>query len=162
MRYQLRAERDGGGAQVWIGERSWTATELRRAERGGGLVVEAELALDGERGLLGHRRRWRVARRDDRLWVAARGQTVALVEEPRFPERVAAVATGSLLAPMPGKVVKVLVAVGQEVAAGAPILILEAMKMEHTIRAAGDGAVRELRVAVGEQVAADEVLAVVA
>ena len=111
--------------------------------------------------LAGHRRRWRIARQGERTWVAAAGHTLLLVEEPRFPERVAAAAAGSLLAPMPGKVVKVLVAEGDRVTAGAPILMLEAMKMEHTIRAAVDGAVTTLRVAVGDQVAADEVLAVV-
>ena len=62
---------------------------------------------------------------------------------------------------MPGKVVKVLVAAGQEVAAGAPLVVLEAMKMEHTVRAAEAGTVRALHVAVGDQVDADRLLAVV-
>lgn len=174
VRYQLRSEQGGGdGALVSIGERSFAAHDLRLVQSGGGpggLAVEAELELDAASGLSRHRRRWRVAHRSERggagsgerTWVAARGQTVALVEEPRFPERVAQVAAGSLLAPMPGKVVKVLVSAGDEVKAGAPIVILEAMKMEHTIRAAADGKVSELRAAVGDQVAADEVLAVVA
>ncbi len=62
---------------------------------------------------------------------------------------------------MPGKVVKVLVEVGAAVAAGAPLVVLEAMKMEHTVRAASDGTVRELHVVVGDQVDADRLLAVV-
>ncbi|MEO8842475.1 MAG: biotin/lipoyl-containing protein [Kofleriaceae bacterium] len=62
---------------------------------------------------------------------------------------------------MPGKVVKVLVTEGQEVTAGAALVVLEAMKMEHTVRAAEAGFVRELHVAVGDQVDTDRLLAVV-
>ena len=62
---------------------------------------------------------------------------------------------------MPGKVAKVLVTVGQEVAAGAALVVLEAMKMEHTVRAAAAGVVRAMHVEVGEQVEADRLLAVV-
>jgi propionyl-CoA carboxylase alpha chain len=88
---------------------------------------------------------------------------VTLVRLPRFPDpgrgRVAA---GSLLAPMPGSVVRVAVKVGDEVAAGQPLLWLEAMKMEHGIFAPpGGGVVTELPVRVGEQVAAGQLLAVI-
>ncbi|MGS0743875.1 acetyl/propionyl/methylcrotonyl-CoA carboxylase subunit alpha, partial [Glaciimonas sp. GG7] len=51
---------------------------------------------------------------------------------------------GRLTAPMPGKIVAVLVAAGDQVKKGAPLLIMEAMKMEHTIAAPGDGVVEEL------------------
>jgi 3-methylcrotonyl-CoA carboxylase alpha subunit len=60
---------------------------------------------------------------------------------------------GSLAAPMPGKVIAVLVKRGDRVQKGAPLLILEAMKMEHTIFAPGDGEVKEIHYAAGEQVA---------
>ncbi|HZW76333.1 MAG TPA: biotin/lipoyl-containing protein, partial [Caldimonas sp.] len=66
-----------------------------------------------------------------------------------------------LVAPMPGKVVKVLVAVGQEVAAGTAVVVLEAMKMEHTVRAHDAGVVSAIHVAVGDQVEHDRLLAVV-
>jgi len=59
---------------------------------------------------------------------------------------------GSLAAPMPGKVLQVLVQPGAEVAKGAPLLILEAMKMEHTISAPHAGRVAEIRFKAGEQV----------
>ena len=59
---------------------------------------------------------------------------------------------GSLAAPMPGKVLQVLVAVGARVAKGTPLVILEAMKMEHTIAAPHDGQVAELHFKAGEQV----------
>ena len=67
----------------------------------------------------------------------------------------------SMEAPMPGSVLRILVAAGDVVAKGAPLLILEAMKMEHTVRASEAGTVRELHVAVGDQEDADRLLAVV-
>ena len=84
-----------------------------------------------------------------------------LVRVPRFTDPADAVASGSLLAPMPGSVVKVLVAQGDEVGAGDPVLVLEAMKMQHTVSAPTDGVVVTLDVRPGSQVAAGEVLAVV-
>ncbi|WP_139980052.1 biotin carboxylase N-terminal domain-containing protein [Nocardioides litoris] len=89
------------------------------------------------------------------------GGHVALRRVPRFVDPADAVASGSLLAPMPGTVVRVDVAAGQEVAAGAPVLVLEAMKMQHTVSAPTDGVVTSIDVTPGTQVAAGEVLAVV-
>ncbi len=60
---------------------------------------------------------------------------------------------GRLTAPMPGKIIALLVAVGASVEKGAPLLIMEAMKMEHTIHAPTEGTVAELLYAVGDQVA---------
>ncbi len=60
---------------------------------------------------------------------------------------------GGLTAPMPGKIVQVLTAPGESVKRGQPLLILEAMKMEHTIAAPADGTVEELMFAPGDQVA---------
>jgi 3-methylcrotonyl-CoA carboxylase alpha subunit len=60
---------------------------------------------------------------------------------------------GRLTAPMPGKIVAVLVDKGRTVEKGAPLLIMEAMKMEHTITAPADGVVEDLLYAVGDQVA---------
>ena len=61
-------------------------------------------------------------------------------------------ADGGLAAPMPGKVIALLAQPGDRVAKGAPLLILEAMKMEHTITAPAAGTVKRFRFAVGEQV----------
>jgi 3-methylcrotonyl-CoA carboxylase alpha subunit len=61
-------------------------------------------------------------------------------------------AAGSLAAPMPGKVIRLLVEAGAKVTKGQPLLILEAMKMEHTITAPADGTVKEIRYSEGEQV----------
>lgn len=62
-------------------------------------------------------------------------------------------ADGGLIAPMPGRIVALLAPEGRRVEKGAPLLILEAMKMEHTITAPKTGCVRAFRYAVGEQVA---------
>jgi propionyl-CoA carboxylase alpha chain len=84
-----------------------------------------------------------------------------LTRKPRFTDPADAVASGSLLAPMPGTVVDVLVERGAEVAAGQAVLVLEAMKMQHTVAAPYDGVVAAVEVHRGQQVAAGEVLAVV-
>ena len=57
---------------------------------------------------------------------------------------------GRLIAPMPGKVIAVLTEAGAKVPCGRPLIVLEAMKMEHTLRAPGDGTVKRVRYAVGD------------
>ena len=89
-----------------------------------------------------------------------RGHT-RLTRVPRFVDPAEQVASGSLLAPMPGTVVTVAVEAGQQVEAGQPVLVLEAMKMQHTVSAPYAGTVTEIDVKPGAQVAAGEVLAVV-
>ncbi len=83
-----------------------------------------------------------------------------LHEVPRFPEPDSRDAPGSLLAPMPGTVLRVLTAVGEEIAAGAPVVVLEAMKMEHTVRAPSNGLIQAVHVSVGQAVDVGFVLAV--
>lgn len=89
------------------------------------------------------------------------GGHVQLIRVPRFVDPADAVASGSLLAPMPGTVVKVAVEADQQVEAGDVVLVLEAMKMQHTVTAPAAGTVTEINVQPGAQVAAGEVLAVV-
>jgi propionyl-CoA carboxylase alpha chain len=86
---------------------------------------------------------------------------LALTLLPRFVDPADVVAQGSLLAPMPGTVIGVRLEVGAEVTAGQTVLVVEAMKMQHTISAPTDGVLTELTVAVGSQVASGDVLAVV-
>jgi len=76
--------------------------------------------------------------------------TLSLKEELQGQDFDAGV--GSLAAPMPGRVIKLMVAAGAKVEKGQPLLILEAMKMEHTITAPADGTVKEIHYAAGEQV----------
>jgi len=97
----------------------------------------------------------------ERVDVDWAGGHVALERVPRFTDPADAVASGSLLAPMPGTVVSVAVAAGDRVETGRPVLVLEAMKMQHTVSAPYPGTVTVLNVKAGSQVAAGEVLAVV-
>ncbi|WTZ57996.1 acety-l/propionyl-CoA carboxylase subunit alpha [Streptomyces sp. NBC_01387] len=82
---------------------------------------------------------------------------------PRFPDPTTRTAPGSLLAPMPGAVVRVAegLAVGAEVTAGQPLIWLEAMKMEHRITAPASGTLTALHAAPGRQVEVGALLAVV-
>jgi biotin carboxyl carrier protein len=66
-----------------------------------------------------------------------------------------------LIAPMPGKVVRVLLKAGDEVKAGQGVVIVEAMKMQNEIKSSKDGLVAEVRVSEGETVNASQVLAIV-
>ncbi len=108
----------------------------------------------------GIRRVYRVHRVGPGTYVDASDGSSALTEVPRFGDPEKQSAGGSLLAPMPGLVRRVLVEVGTAVAAGQPLLVLEAMKMEQTVAAPAAGVVAELRAKAGEQVAAGQVLAV--
>jgi propionyl-CoA carboxylase alpha chain len=109
----------------------------------------------------GVRYRFDVAQADDVVWVDSGYGSVTLTRLPRLPEPVAAREAGSLIAPMPGSVVRVEAAAGERVGAGQPVLVLEAMKMEHQIVAPADGLVAEVLVGPGDQVQAGDVLATV-
>ena len=100
-----------------------------------------------------------VARYDDDVFVDSPLGPVQLVALPRFPDPDASVAHGSLLAPMPGSVLRIGAAVGDTVTAGQPLVWLEAMKMEHTVTAPSDGVLVELNVESGQQVDVGAVLA---
>jgi acyl-CoA carboxylase subunit alpha len=103
-----------------------------------------------------------VARFGDDIYIDSARGPVHLVALPRFPEPGSAVAQGSLVAPMPGNVIRVGAEVGETVAAGQPLIWLEAMKMEHTITAPTDGILAELNVQTGQQVEVGAVLGVIA
>lgn len=86
--------------------------------------------------------------KDPRSWRGARGGGIELEGRQQ------------LVAPMPGKIVRVLVAAGQQVAAGQGLLVIEAMKMQNEVRSPKSGTVEKLA-GEGETVTAGEVLAVV-
>ena len=100
-----------------------------------------------------------VSRYGDDVYVDSARGPVHLVALPRFPEPGSAVAQGSLVAPMPGNVIRLGAQVGDTVTAGQPLIWLEAMKMEHTITAPSDGVLTELNVDAGQQVEVGAVLA---
>jgi len=87
---------------------------------------------------------------------------VMLEEVPRFPISTPEDAPGSLHAPMPGKVVRVGVAQGDQVGDGDVLVVMEAMKMEHTLRSPHAGTVSQVLCEPGDQVESGVVLVVVA
>ncbi|MER7051805.1 biotin carboxylase N-terminal domain-containing protein [Streptomyces sp. NPDC000351] len=107
----------------------------------------------------GVRRRFEVAAYGDQIHVDA----TRLTALPRFPDPTAQHAPGSLLAPMPGTVVRVAEGLteGTTVQAGQPLLWLEAMKMEHRITAPATGVLTALNATPGQQVTVGSLLAVV-
>ncbi|HET8908016.1 MAG TPA: acetyl-CoA carboxylase biotin carboxylase subunit [Ktedonobacterales bacterium] len=95
----------------------------------------------------------------DIWWARVAGETFCLTRRSPLPlPGVSQASNDSLAAPMPGQVISVLVAEGQTVAAGDPLMILEAMKMEHTIRAPHSGVVSAIHYRPGDQVRAAAVV----
>jgi len=109
----------------------------------------------------GRRARVQVTRSGDRLVVHGPRGDVELTIQPRFVIPGSQDAHGGFVARMPGKVIDLRVKVGDVVAAGQTLLVLEAMKMEHPMNATEDGVVTEVRVAQGEQVESGALLLVV-
>jgi acetyl-CoA/propionyl-CoA carboxylase biotin carboxyl carrier protein len=105
---------------------------------------------------------FRRARDGDTRWLAANGRTWPVDEHSLLESSaVSAAGGGPVTSPMPGTVLVVKAAEGDVVAAGAPLVVVEAMKMEHTVTAPVDGVVTELHVRAGQQVALNQPLAVV-
>jgi len=109
-----------------------------------------------------HRWRARVSFDGDRTYVHSSHFSIGLQRKPRFPDKSKEIPAGGCIAPMPGKVVELRVAEGDSVTAGQVLLIMEAMKMEHTVTAPQDGTVAQVSVVAGDQVDADALLIVVA
>ncbi len=119
---------------------------------GGPLQVCGE--LDGQGDLLanlgGRRARATAVRRGNELTILFQGRSHCLqLDDPYLLTDEQEGTGGSLTAPMPGKVISVMVEAGAEVKQGSPLMILEAMKMEHTITAPGDGRVTALHFEAG-------------
>lgn len=150
---RFRAEPDGTEHEVGYRHTrgGFTADGVRVVSVARDLVV---LEVDGVR------RQFTVARYgDDRVYVGG----VALTPLPLLPEPTARQEPGSLLAPMPGTVVRLAegLAEGATVAAGQPLIWLEAMKMEHRISAPASGTLTALHAEPGRQVEVGALLAVV-
>ncbi len=148
---------------TWVfdeGGRSHALTVDFRAQDWRLRTAHGEYPLDGGylsahelRVLLdGHAYTVHVARDGRKLSVFHAGSLWRLARHHDLHEVASDARAGSLAAPMPGKVIAVLVEPGAKVAKGAPLVILEAMKMEHTIVAPAAGTVKEVRYAAGEQV----------
>ncbi len=114
------------------------------------------IALDGIQ------RTFKIIEASDDFYVHSSLGSLVVKRLPRHPIRESAPEGGSANSPMPGQVLKILVEAGQKVSAGDPLIILEAMKMEHTMRAAVEGVVAAVLVSQGEVVAPGQVLVQIA
>ncbi|SPL90917.1 Methylcrotonyl-CoA carboxylase biotin-containing subunit [[Actinomadura] parvosata subsp. kistnae] len=124
----------------------------------------AVVAADQYRVVLeqgGLRRTYEIAHYPGSVCVDHAGGHAELTPVPRLPEPSEHVAPGSLLAPMPGSVLRVEVEPGDRVVKGQAVLVLEAMKMEHVITAPAGGVVSGVHVEKGRQVDAGAVLAII-
>ncbi|MEV0346019.1 biotin carboxylase N-terminal domain-containing protein [Nonomuraea sp. NPDC050680] len=145
-----------------------TAATVPAVGVGPGVVVPARLLVDGAKltvTLAGRTDHYTHARHDDTLWLGRDGQSWALtrhrIGDPGDRPGAAHAGDGVVRSPMPGTVLVVKAQPGDRVSAGQPLLIVEAMKMEHTVTAPCDGQVTELPVQAGQPVDMDAVLAVV-
>jgi 3-methylcrotonyl-CoA carboxylase alpha subunit len=118
---------DEGRLAIWLGGDTFTATVVRRPAADG---VDYAVFADGA------------------------NRTLRLVDPLDVTQyEAAASGEGAVRAPLPGKIIDLRVKPGDKVSKGQPLLVLEAMKMEHTLAAPADGTVKTVRYAVGEQVA---------
>jgi propionyl-CoA carboxylase alpha chain len=138
--------------------------EVRYRHTRAGLEADGVRVVRATAGLVvlevdGVQRKFEVTRYGDQVYVGA----TALTALPRFPDPTTQHAPGTLLAPMPGTVVKIAegLAPGAAVQAGQPLLWLEAMKMQHKITAPVTGTLTALHAVCGAQVEVGALLAVV-
>ncbi|MGY1616989.1 biotin carboxylase N-terminal domain-containing protein [Geodermatophilus sp. SYSU D00691] len=186
----LEAEPAGAVVDPWdlpdgwrLGEPAWTVRRLQAAggepvtvrvrgraadaqvRVGDGVPLAASASRDGDRMTVildGVAHRFAVVHAGGTLWLAADGRVTALREHERLRSAAEGAAGGGVVtAPMPGTVTVVQVSVGDEVTAGTPLLVVEAMKMEHVLTAPVDGTVTALPVTAGAPVRLDEQVAVV-
>ena len=159
MEHELK--RDGELVRVTLEQRDG---RTRAIVDGNDIVVES-YTVDGRQIRLvtadGRHLRLPYARRDGMTFIAVPGRIVELAPHGTDSGDDGGEGVGfapEVTSPMPGKVLEVLVTAGDEVAHDAPLLRLEAMKMEQTIRATSSARVREVRVTVGAMVGPGAVL----
>ena len=148
---QVRVQGRAHDARVAVGDDEPVPASLRAED--GGLVLTF-----GGRTVA-----FAAAREGQTLWLGRGGRTWALAEHVRAETGTATSAAGDgvLRSPMPGTVLAVKAAEGDRVAEGQPLVVVEAMKMEHTVTAPIAGVVAQLPARQGAQVALDAVLAVI-
>jgi 3-methylcrotonyl-CoA carboxylase alpha subunit len=150
---KLRRTSDGREFDVELLAREGAAV---RATLGGREVAAQVEPLPGGDALVTIAgRRWRIAaaRRNSSIFVAAGPRSFEFVPVEETARRHArGLAAPEVTAPMPGKVLKVLVAEGERVEPGQPLVVIEAMKMETTLAAESAAVVRRVRAAEGQMV----------
>jgi biotin carboxyl carrier protein len=159
---QVTVHRVDGRFAVAIDRREWMIDAARVDAHTWSLLIDEELrtrshevtlAPDAASGALGVR-------------VAGASVAVSVNGRRRLGRKAEGVQAGGsgpmrVVAPMPGKIVRVLVRTGEAVHARQPLIVIEAMKMENELRAAGDGTVAEIQVRDGQSVEAGALLAVI-
>ena len=142
----------GGARPLAEGEWRWLVEHEGRFE---------QASVQFEQVLVGERRALSFVRSEDGVVLFDDGAAVEVRESEIAGASAggAAVSDGSIRSPMPGKIVAVQVTAGQSVEKGRPLVVLEAMKMEHALAAPFDGVVAELNAKVGDQVVDGAVLA---
>ena len=154
---QRRVFRDADGTEHRVSYRV-TRTGTSLPEDAGIIVVSAtpdRVNLEHEAVMTS----FMVSRYGENVYVDSPLGSVSFTSVPRFPVPGSEIRQGSLLAPMPGSVIRLGADLGDTVAAGQPLIWLEAMKMEHTITAPAGGVLTQICVAVGQQVEVGAVLA---
>ncbi|HWE53915.1 MAG TPA: biotin carboxylase N-terminal domain-containing protein [Acidimicrobiales bacterium] len=162
---------DAPGTGPWDQRDGWRvgdpAPVVRRWRSGDQIIatslLSGQVTIDGDEmvsGELPSGVEWVVDGAD--VWVGAGGQAWRLAPAPPVPLRSGRSQDhgGQVTSPMPGAVVAVNVTPGQAVTAGQALVAVEAMKMEHLIRAPADGTVTEVLVTAGQQVKLDQALVV--
>ncbi len=180
--YALRERLTTGGPDLWDQPTAWrpggtAALRWLLALPGGRAVnvalrgdeltlddaepVTATGVLDGQDVLLtfaGRTTRWHTAVDGAHVWIGRGGAGWAVHEQPRTLRVDDHAHDGDITSPMPGSVIAVQAEIGATVSKGDPLVVVEAMKMEHTLTAPMDGTVADVLVRVGQQVAVDELL----
>jgi acetyl/propionyl-CoA carboxylase alpha subunit len=140
-----------------------TRFEIRGREltaRAGGPGVQVQgVAKDQVDALIdGVRHHFHIRHHGDEYYVHSALVQRTVTRLPRFPRRAGSHSQESANSPMPGQVLRILVAEGQAVKPGDPLIALEAMKMEQTIKAAAEGVIKAILVKPGDMVAPGQML----
>ena len=154
---QVDVAADGSGWQVTIDGKVCRASMVRAGERWSLLVASRSYDVMFEPGAGGA---WQV-HVNGRVVPAGLRTSAQRLRGHLGRHSAAGAGDGRVLAPMPGRVVKVLVAAGDRVEARQGVVVVEAMKMENELRTPRAGTVREVRVAEGTSVEAQTVLVVI-
>ena len=149
------------GIVIDDGEADASLAEPARTAAAGEIAVAAFAPEVVTLDLAGVRHRFDITRVGMQLWVGSDLGPVSLMLLDRLPALQRVTESGSLIAPMPGSVTRIVAEVGDRVVAGQLVLVMEAMKMEHEIVAPASGVLAELRVGAGAQVNVGDVLATV-
>lgn len=146
-RRSVMLHRDGRLTRVKVGEQEYVI-ELHRVD-----AQSVEMSLDGVRRCLA------ILRTPDQLWIDHQGQAFAFTDQTHTAVAAAeGPGSGQLRAPMDGAVIAVRCQPGQSVHRGEVLVVMEAMKMEHSLKASVDGVVASVGVKAGDQVKGKQIL----